>query len=335
MNINSNLDKNSLNRLSLFEFLLHSNQNDDKNYNEIVSKFKELINIKKIALFTITNESLYTCCFTDFSKFIINKHYLELISKTDVIFKYDVIILNRYDNIYGALIFEKNDINWNILSDQDKTQIIDIITIIMMMKCTDNAGCKFLMSICKSLEKILDKMIKLIKNSPQSKNNTEIFNSLMEMITILYDSMDYLELKHKQDDHELKRDIINLESFFIEIIELINHQYKIQIKYIPNNEISYIINDKERLEQLFIALFKRVKVLEFINISSNIIENDDNSILIKLDSSNNKLLVELFKRNELLIQDIEVFIVYKIIKILNGKLLFNEKEYDYGMMIKL
>ena len=272
-----------------------------KKTQEIINIFKHILNIypltyeyilEQVELFLNTNLSFFIelehdkfyCNYSSLSKYKVQNIY-EKIDKKNINYVYHK---NR-NNIVGFYILESNDIEKE-LNTEIKLILNDILCIGLKIIHFSNNKYIFMKHVCFTLSQSVENIV-IIVNDLQ---NTEIEGktaeklskiniNLSKIMTVLYDTIDYIEIT--EDKLVLDKNILEINIFLKKTIDILNTMYelKIDLKYVERMP-KYMISDNKNLQQIFILLVKRLKLEKMLfDINFNL---ESKKMLVNIKSKN-------------------------------------------------
>ena len=305
-------------------------------YRKTVDELVKITESKWAQFFEILYASslTFTCKYSTTTEFVAgeNYDYGDLPSEQYSIFHKSNIV---------AIICLSNQPVLDTMSLKVRQRIHDTICIGLVMGNLQDTKFSFVMSVCQSLSKIVTQVLQQFGKittlqSPQDKRNYDIINSyLNQVISIIYDTIDYIEIDSEKII--MQNNLVDISPFVDETLAILSNR-NINAD-LDDNISSSIYMDRERVQQMLISVLRKVSDLKDIRLhvsyadySSS--ESSDIFILFRVFSNTNRDNVELIKRFQIehvSVSSLDVFVVKRLCEIMKGTFEVTES----GLLMKI
>jgi hypothetical protein len=226
-------------------------------YDYIMNQIETFLDTKTSFLVLVEKDEFF-CNYTSSTKYKKGNSY----KKDDFIDIEKIGYLISHGNIkIGYMILEYTQV-YKSLNTNSKKTINDIICIGLKIVNLSENKYRFMQHVCFSLSQLVEKIKKIINSLVITRDQIHVLDSvndyLEDIMTVLYDTIDYIEIT--EDKLKLENNIINISEFMIEttnMLESVLPNLVVKLELSPGLP-TYIISDKKNLQQFIITLIKRL-----------------------------------------------------------------------------
>jgi hypothetical protein len=270
----------------------------------------------------------------------------------------DYIVGDKYD--YEELpndqypIFHKSNpiaiISLNVnstlghVNDEIRQRIHDSICIGLVLGTFKHDKYTFTITVCQALGRIVTQVLEVLGKVVPSKSRTDQDNIILintyleEVITIIYDTMDYIEIDAEKI--QIERNLVPILPFIEESLMITNESSSI-MKDIDDTVPLSLIFDRKRLQQMLISILKKLSDMTDIRLKVSMKtigtgEGTDYILVLRIyseTSRQNAEMVRRFQTEEISVTSLNIFVVKRLCEIMQGT--FNVDEYGLVMTVKV
>ena len=141
--------------------------------------------------------------------------------------------------------------------DQDRQQIFDSISAGLVMGRLKDDNYAFAMSICQVLSKIVSKVLELVSSLPQNTNSIKLIdNQLTDIISIIFDAVDYLEIDAGKAVLAINQ--VNISEFIEETVSILQQDGHAIVQDIEDTVPPVVLVDRERVQQMLMSVARKL-----------------------------------------------------------------------------
>lgn len=260
--------------------------------------------------------SLFMCTFSTSQLYKVGDKYM-----------LDNLPINQYtifhrNTIIAIICLENQDI-LDELPDDIQQRIHDSICIGLVMGTLRDSKYSFTISVCNALSNIISQVIDMFDNmalkiKSDKKYVDQINTYLNDVITIIYDTIDYLEIDAEKVN--LEKNNVDLNEFLLSTSSkyegIFRHKVTTELDERANRSFIF---DKRWVQQMLISVLK--KLVDIPNLQLHVSING-NILNFRIYSTISRYNVELMKKvqvDRISVTSLDIFVVKRLCDIMNGK----------------
>jgi hypothetical protein len=249
-------------------------------------------------------------------------------------------------------IFHKNNIiaiisldklqNFEDMSDDFRQRIHDSICIGLVMGNLNDSKFSFTMSVCQTLSQVVTQILESFSELSQktqfqadsAKNVKTINDSLTQVISILYDTIDYIEIDSEKA--VLQKNLVDISALIDETLVILGTNTP---KEIDDGVPTRVFMDKDRVQTMLISTLKKVQDLTDVHLQISYadystLESQDVFLIFRVFSYNIKTNQEIMKRfrvQNVSVSSLDIFVVKRLCENMKGTFEVSEN----GLLMKI
>ncbi len=143
------------------------------------------------------------------------------------------------------------------MDDDDRQRIFDSICAGLVMGRLKDDNFAFAMSICQVLSRVVQRVLKLVASLPQNTNSIKLIDSqLTDIISIIFDAMDYLELDAGKA--VVVSNNVEVFPFITETVSILQQDGSSMTHDIDDTVPPAVVFDRQRVQQMLMAVAKKL-----------------------------------------------------------------------------
>lgn len=278
------------------------------------------------------NSQYFVCKFSNDVKFVQNE-----------ILPYDSLPVDQYpiyhkNTILAIISLDRQENFDSLLNDQQK-RIHDSICIGLILGNLKDTNYSFITSLCNELSQIVTKIFKVFSTlslDKKDKENYELVNScLRDVITIIYDTIDYVEIDAERVIMEKNQ--VSVKNFIDETLKILGKST--MLKDIDDTIPEQILLDEKHVRQILVSILAKLSDIPDLRLNVtcvdySTIESFDMLLVLHIASNSSRNNIEINKRFQIenvSVHTLNVFIVKRLCEIMKGTFDVNEN----GVTIKI
>jgi len=260
--------------------------------------------------------SLFVCKYSTTQQYTVNEKYT-----------LDTLPLNQYTifhrNTVIAIVCLDNQDVLDDLPDDMQQRIHDSICIGLVMGNLQDSKYTFTISVCNALSNIISQVIDMFDNmatkvKSDRKYVDQINTYLNDVITIIYDTIDYLEIDAEKV--ELQKNMVDMSEFTKGISQqyesIFRHRITIELEDSANKPLLF---DKRWVQQMLISVLKKLTEIPNLQLHVNL---SGTILTFRVFSSQSKYNNEIYRKlqvDKISVTTLDIFVVKRLCDIMHGK----------------
>jgi len=260
--------------------------------------------------------ALFLCKYSDTEHYVVDDRYT-----------LDTLPTNQYtifhrNNVIAILSIENQDALDDIADDLQQ-RVHDSICIGLVMGTLRESKYSFTISVCNALGNLITQVIEMFDNlttkvKSDQRYIDQINRHLNEVISIIYDTIDYLEIDAEKV--QLQKNVVNLREFMNDVISqyerIFRHKVNVEIQ---DAALGFYIFDKRWVQQMLISLLKKIVDVPNIQIHISVSGNILVFRIYSTTSRSNAEILRILQVDRMSVTSLDVFIVKRLCEIMQGR----------------
>lgn len=227
---------------------------------DFVKTMTGLMNItgSKDAHFFETDSVNFTCRFTTGDHILGQRYSFDELPP-------DNFPVMHKSNVIAFICLDRQDAI-DEMEDDDRQRIFDSICAGLVMGKLKDDNYAFAMSICQVLSRVVQRVLNLVASLPQSTNSIRLIDSqLTDIISIIFDAMDYLELDAGKA--VVVSNNVDVIPFIGETVSILQQDGSSITHDIEDTVPQAVVFDKQRVQQMLVAVAKKLTDVPMVRLN--------------------------------------------------------------------
>ena len=226
------------------------------------------------------------------------------------------------------------------MTEDDRQRLFDSICAGLVMGRLKDDNYAFAMSICQVLSKVVQKVLTLVSSLPQNTNSIKVIDSqLTDIITIIFDAMDYLEIDAGKI--EMVSTGVNVVQFINETISVLQQDGSTMTQDIEDSVPSTVLLDRQRVQQMLMSVARKLTDMTGVRLNVKLEnyspQDSPNSELFLYfhffsgTTRQNQEIQRRFKVEQVAVGTLGIHVVKKLCEMMMGTFQVN----DHGVVLRI
>lgn len=245
-------------------------------------------------------------------------------------------VIYHRNNIIAIVCLDKQE-GLETFPEDIQRRIHDSICIGLVMGNLKDSKYNFTMSVCNALGNIVNQVIQSFDSlTTKSRNDPRIverINSyLNDVITIIYDTIDYLEIDAEKVS--LQKNVVNMSTFVAETVGIVQDMFSIKVTTdLSDSANRSLVFDRKWVQQMIVSLLKKLNDISDIKLHIQLIGTVLVFHIYSIYSRNNAEIQSRLQVENVTVSTLDIFVIKKLCEIMNGT--FSMDDEGEGAIIKI
>ena len=166
-----------------------------------------------------------------------------------------------------------------------------------------------------------------------TKGTVDKINSyLNDIITIIYDTIDYLEIDAEKVT--LQKNVVNMSAFIDETVSIVQDMFTSKVTTdLDDSANRSLVFDRKWVQQMIISLLKKLTDINDVKVRVYLTGTILTFHIYSIYSKNNKLIQSRLQVESITVSTLDIFVVKRLSEIMNGR--FTMDDEGEGVIIKI
>ncbi len=226
------------------------------------------------------------------------------------------------------------------MTEDDRQRIFDSICAGLVMGRLKDDNYAFAMSICQVLSKVVQKVLTLVSTLPQNTTSIkQIDTQLTDIITIIFDAMDYLQIDAGKA--EMVSTSVNIVEFINETISVLQQDGSSMTQDIEDSVPSAVMLDRQHVQQMLMSVARKLTDMTGVRLNVRLEDfsppHNPNSELILYfhffsgTTRQNQEIQRRFRVEQVSVGTLGIHVVKKLCEMMMGTFTANE----HGVVLRI